>query len=61
MIEEFHDWKSLPFVKDGKKDDDCERGMFRSYQIIASLIGYGASEIKKDGEAIIILIRKIHY
>ena len=58
MIEEFHDWKSLPFVKDGKKDDDCERGMFRSYQIIVSLIGYGATEIRKDGEAI---IRKIHY
>ena len=45
MIEQFHTWQALPLVKDEKMDDDCERGSFRAYQIIASLREYGASNI----------------
>ena len=45
MIERFHYWQAVSLVKDEKMDDDCERGSFRAYHIIASLREYGASNV----------------
>ena len=42
----FHALQSHPLVKDEQMDDDCERGMYRAYHILAALMDYEASSIK---------------
>ena len=42
----FHELQSHPLVKDEQMDDDCERGMYRAYQILVALMDYEASSIK---------------
>ena len=45
MIVAFNCWKALPFVKDKKMDDDCERGSSRAFQITELLREYGVRGI----------------
>ena len=49
MIEEFHIWQSHPVVLDIEMDDDCQRGMFRAYHVITSLMHYKASSFANKG------------
>ena len=49
VIEEFHIWQSHPVVLDIEMDDDCQRGMFRAYHVITSLMHYKASSFANKG------------
>ena len=42
----FHELKSHSLVKKKQMDDDCERGMFKAYHALLSLIDYDAINIK---------------
>ena len=42
----FYELKSHPLVRKKRMDDDCERGMFKAYHILVTLIGYEAIDVK---------------
>ena len=46
----FHKLLSNPLVKDEEMDDDCERGMFRAYNILTCLNSHKAISSGHSGK-----------
>ncbi|XP_019861438.1 PREDICTED: uncharacterized protein LOC100634093 isoform X2 [Amphimedon queenslandica] len=42
----FYQLKSHPLVRREQMDDDCERGLYKTYQVLVTLIDYKAIDIK---------------
>lgn len=45
----FFDLQTHPFVRKHQMDDDCERGLFKAYHILVTLMDYNAISIQDKG------------
>ena len=51
VVDEFHRWQTHDVVLKNQMDDDCQRGMFRAYHVITSLMRYEASNFASKGKS----------
>ena len=45
----FYELKSHPLVRKKQMNDDCERGMFKAYHVVVTLIDYEVINVTNKG------------